>query len=141
MVFLGDLGVHTSLRFSPRAAQDRLTYSAIAVNEERYRFLSLLGGLPARLTAAEVAWVLNCQTHDLPILVTARLLRPLGSPEPNSVKYFCAAEVVELAKDRAWLGKVTNTVGQHWRRRNLQKKSAMLFVPPDGHLPLVDGRN
>lgn len=114
---------------------------AFLLNEDRHRFLSLMGGLPARLTAGEVAWVLNCQAHDVPILVTARLLRPLGNPEPNSVKYFCALEILELAKDRVWLGKVTNTVGQHWRRRNLRKKSTVLFVPPDGRLPVMDGRN
>jgi hypothetical protein len=111
------------------------------MNEERHRFLSLLGGLPARLTAEEVAWVLNCQAHDVPILVAARLLRPLGNPEPNSVKYFCALEILELAKDRVWLGKITNAVGQHWRRRNLQKKSAVLLVPPAARLAQVDGRN
>jgi hypothetical protein len=43
--------------------------------------------LPARLTVEQVAWVLNCQPHDVPILVAARLLKPLGSPPPNSVKF------------------------------------------------------
>jgi hypothetical protein len=34
--------------------------------------------------------VLNCQPHDVPILVAARLLKPLGNPPPNSVKLFAA---------------------------------------------------
>ncbi len=122
-------------------ALDSSIVAEVAMNEERHRFLSLLGGLPARLTAAEVAWVLNCQAHDVPILVTARLLRPLGNPEPNSVKYFCALEILELAKDRVWLGKMTNAVGHHWRRRNLRKKSAILLVPPAARMAQVDGRN
>jgi hypothetical protein len=31
-------------------------------------------------------------------------------------------EVLELAKDRTWLAKVTNTVSQHWKGKNLHKK-------------------
>jgi hypothetical protein len=58
------------------------------LNEEQRRFLSLLGQLPARLTAEQVAWVLNCQPHDVPILVAARRLKPLGNPPPNSVNFF-----------------------------------------------------
>lgn len=92
------------------------------MREDQHRFLVLLGQLPARLTAEQTAWVLNCQPHDVPVLVTARLLKPLGNPQPNSVKYFAATEVLDLAKNRAWLAKVTNTVGQHWKQKNMRKK-------------------
>ena len=71
------------------------------MREDQHRFLALLGRLPARLTAEQTEWVLNCQPHDVPILVAARLLKPLGNPPPNSVKFFAALEVLELAKDRA----------------------------------------
>ncbi len=54
--------------------------------EDQQRFLNILGQLPARLTAEQTAWVLNCQAHDVPVLVAARLLKPLGTPQPNSVK-------------------------------------------------------
>lgn len=93
------------------------------MREEQYRFLSLLGQLPARLTADQVGWLLNCQPHDVPVLMTARLLKPLGSPLPNSVKYFATTEILELAKDRAWLARVTSTVGHYWKQKNLHKKS------------------
>jgi hypothetical protein len=73
------------------------------------------------LTAEHAALVLNCQAHDVPVLVVARLLKPLGNPQPNSVKYFSTSEVLELAKDRTWLAMMTNTVSQHWRRKNLRK--------------------
>jgi len=59
--------------------------------------------LPVRLTAEQAAWVLNCQAHDIPILVSSRLLKPLGNPPPNGIKYFATAELLELAKDRVWL--------------------------------------
>ncbi|MDD2762411.1 MAG: hypothetical protein PHE83_00395 [Opitutaceae bacterium] len=88
----------------------------------------LLGQLPARLTAEQAAWVLNCQPHDVPVLVTARLLKPLGNPAPNSVKYFATADVLELAKDRTRLVKVTNAVGQFWKEKNLRKKGGCSVI-------------
>ena len=42
--------------------------SARLPKEEQQRCLSLLRQLPARLTAEQVAWVLNCQPYDVPIL-------------------------------------------------------------------------
>jgi hypothetical protein len=36
----------------------------------------------------------------VPILVAARLLKPVGSPPPNSVKFFAASEVLEQVRDR-----------------------------------------
>jgi len=92
------------------------------MREDQHRFLTLLGQLPARLTAEQTAWVLNCQPHDVPILVAARLLKPLGNPPPNSVKYFAALEVVEQGKDRTWLAKVTNALNQHWQKKNAAKR-------------------
>jgi hypothetical protein len=85
---------------------------------EQHQFLVLLGQMPARLTAEQTAWVLNCQPPDVPVLVAARLLTPLGNPPPNGVKFFAATEVLEQAKDRAWLAKVTNALNQHWRAKN-----------------------
>jgi hypothetical protein len=91
------------------------------MSEDQQRFLALLGHLPARLTAEQAAWVLNCQAHDIPILVSTRLLKPLGSPQANAVKFFATSDVLELSKDRAWLVKVTNAVSrrsEHARPRS-----------------------
>jgi hypothetical protein len=52
-----------------------------------------------------------------------RLLKQLGNPPPNSVKFSAASELLELVKDRAWLAKVTNALNQHWQRRNVAKKN------------------
>ena len=92
------------------------------MREEQDRFLTLLGQPPARLTVEQTAWILNCQMHDVPVLVAARLLRPLGNPPPNGTKYFSTAEVLDLAKDRSWLAKITNTVCLHWQKKNAHKK-------------------
>lgn len=93
------------------------------MKEDQQRFLNLLGQLPARLTVEQTAWVLNCQSHDVPVLVMARLLKPLGNPQPNSTKYFATLEILELTKDRTWLAKVTNAVSQHGRTKNQNKAS------------------
>ncbi|MBL9215210.1 MAG: hypothetical protein JNG83_07020 [Opitutaceae bacterium] len=52
--------------------------------------------LPVRLIAEQTAWVLDSQPHDVPVLVAARLLQSPGIPQPNSVKYFAAVDVLEL---------------------------------------------
>jgi hypothetical protein len=71
------------------------------MREDQHRFLSLLGQVPARLTAEQAAWMVNCQAHDVPILVAARLLKPLGNAPRNSVKYLATPEVLELVKDKS----------------------------------------
>jgi hypothetical protein len=93
------------------------------MKEEQHRFLSLVGQMPARLTAEQTGWVLNCQAHDIPALVNARLLKPLGTPAQNGAKFFATADVLELAKDRSWLVKVTNTICQHWQHQNSRKRN------------------
>lgn len=103
------------------------------MRDDQHRFLALLGQLPARLTAEQAAWVLNCQAHDVPVLVVARLLKPLGNPQPNSVKYFATVEVLEYVKDRAWLAKVTNAVSQHWKQKNQHKTAHARSVEANGH--------
>jgi hypothetical protein len=88
------------------------------MNDQQHELLSLLAQPPARLTVEQVAYVLNCQPHDVPVLVAARLLKPLGAPADNCAKYFPAVEIIELARDRAWLARMTNAVYQHWRTKN-----------------------
>jgi len=92
------------------------------MKDEQHRFLALAGQLPARLTSEQAGWVLNCQPHDIPALISSRLLKPLGNPAQNGGKFFCTADVLELTKDRAWLVKVTNTINQHWQRQNAHNK-------------------
>ena len=96
------------------------------MKEEQNQFLQLLGQIPARLTAEQTAWVLNCQPHDIPVLVAARLLKPLGNPQPSSVKFFASVEVLELAKDRLWLARMTKSVNQHWQKKNAARKQETL---------------
>lgn len=115
-------------RQSARPAASGVQAIQIGMREEQHQFLRLLNQLPARLTAEQAAWVLNCQPHDVPILVAARLLKPLGNPSPYNVKFFAASELLEQVKDRTWLAKVTNALNQHWQKRNAAKKNCLAMA-------------
>lgn len=108
------------------------------MKDDQHRFLSLLGQLPVRLTAEQAGWVLNCQPHDIPALVNARLLKPLGNFSQNSTKYFATADVLEITKDRSWLVKVSNTICQHWQRQNGRKKNGSANGSQNGHARTAD---
>jgi len=103
------------------------------MKDDQHRFLALLGQLPARLTAEQTAWVLNCQLHDMPVLVATKLLKPLGNPPQNGVKFFATREVLELSKDDKWLHRATAAIHQHWHSRNARKTPAGAAVV--GQLP------
>jgi hypothetical protein len=94
------------------------------MKEDQHRFLSLLGQLPARLTAEQAAWVLGCQPHDIPALVNSRLLKPLGNPPLNGIKFFATIDLLESAKDRAWLVRVTTAINGHWQKQNARKRGS-----------------
>ena len=79
---------------------------------------------PARLTSEQAAWLIGCQPHNLPALVAAKQLKPLGNTPANAVKYFCTAEVLELCRDRNWLARVTTAIQNNWARKNARYTAA-----------------
>lgn len=68
--------------------------------------------LPARLTAEQAAEILGFKAHDIPLLLRAPLMKPLGGGPKNSVKYFHADEVEGLARNRQWLDKATRAISR-----------------------------
>jgi hypothetical protein len=78
-------------------------------------------------------WVINCQPSDVPILVAARLLKPLGNPPPHSIKNFASSELLGQVEDRTWLAKVTNALNQHWQRRNAAKRKHLTDEARNAH--------
>jgi hypothetical protein len=102
------------------------------MRQDQHQFLALVGHCPARLTVEQAAWVLGCQVHDMPVLMSCRLLKPLGNPQPNATKFFCTAEVLELAKNRSWLAKVTIAISENWRKKNARKKGHGISDVPRG---------
>ena len=88
--------------------------------------------MPARLTAEQAAWLIGCQPHNIPPLVAAKQLKPLVNAPVNAVKYFSAAEVIELCQDRNWLARVTTVIQNDWARRNARYRSlASATAVPD----------
>ena len=99
---------------------------------ERKEFLNTFQTLPARLQVEEAAWYLGFAPHDIPILVRYGLLKPLGQPPANGIKYFATATLLNLRDDINWLSRASNTVTRHWQTRNALKRQRR---SPDVLLP------
>jgi hypothetical protein len=74
--------------------------------------------LPARFTAQEAAWFLGVNEHDIPILVRASILKPLGHPPQTGVKYFARFELEELSRQPKALARLSDALYVHWQRKN-----------------------
>ena len=99
------------------------------MNQEREQFLNLKN-LPARMKADEAAWYLGFSAHEIPILISDGLLKPLGRPPANGVKYFSTVSLDEMRRDVKWLGRASDCVVQYWKTRN-EKKTAHREVTHD----------
>ena len=91
------------------------------MDSSRTQFLNLRH-LPARLTPEETAWLLNIQPTNIPWLVEARLLKPLGRPSRTSIKYFALVTVQACAADPKWLSSATEVIQEGWREKNRRKR-------------------
>jgi hypothetical protein len=88
--------------------------------------------LAARLKPEQVATYIGCYAHDIPILVRAGLLKPLGRVPPNAVKYFSKRRILELCGDDVWLARVTDTLSRHWQQKNGKRRRD----PVESSLPM-----
>ena len=77
--------------------------------------------VPGRIDSQRTAALLGFAEHDIPVLVAARLLKPLGKPSQNGVKWYSTEIIVELSHDHEWLDKATASVQKHWRDENAKK--------------------
>ncbi|SRR6266404_388959 len=78
--------------------------------------------LPSILYTDQAALLLGIHDHDIPILVDANLLVPLGNPKPNAPKRFAAVTITKLGNDPAWLDKAIRILTKHWRDKNHRRK-------------------
>ena len=93
------------------------------MNPDIERFLNLRN-LPATITAAQAAGFLGISPHEMPILVSKGLLKPLGHPAPNGPKHFLTATLKDLDRDEKWHGKVRDAIGEYWRYKNGRKQDS-----------------
>ena len=80
--------------------------------------------VPARLDATQAAWFLGFELHEIPILVAANLLKPLGHPARNSTKFFATQALEQLRRDEKWLARASDAIASYWRERNARKRKA-----------------
>jgi hypothetical protein len=50
----------------------------------------------------------------------------------NGTKYFATADLLEIAKDRSWLVKMTTAINTHWQKQN-GKKRRLVNDSQNGH--------
>src|SRR2546429_9525536 len=89
--------------------------------EQQNEFLSWKV-LPARLDVCQTAWFLGFKPHDIPVLTSAGLLKPLGHPVRNCVKHYATENLEALRDDEKWLARATDTISNHWREKNARKQ-------------------
>ena len=90
------------------------------MNNEKREFLNLKN-IPARLEMQEAGWYLGFAPHAIPILIRAGLLKPLGRPAANGVKYFATATLAELREDTQWLARASDALTRYWQNKNARK--------------------
>lgn len=85
-------------------------------------FLSLATP-PARLSLTETAWFLGFTEHDISLLISAGLLKPLGHPPASGSKYFAMTYLQSLRSDIRWLAKASDATVNHWKKKNAGRVS------------------
>lgn len=78
--------------------------------------------IPARLDATQAAWFLGFEPHEIPLLVAAHLLKPLGHPARNSTKFFATESLEQFRRDEKWLARASDAIASYWRQRNARKQ-------------------
>lgn len=77
--------------------------------------------LPARLSREETAFLLRVEPQDIPILIGAKIIRPLGDPAKNRVKWFATISVLRLMEDEKALCRLTQTLHEFWDEKNSKR--------------------
>ena len=98
------------------------------MNQAKKDFLSLVTP-PARLGITETAWLLGFSEHDIPVLVSAGLLKPLGRPAATGSKFFATVELRNLRNDTRWLAKASDAIVNHWKSKNAGRQNQPLETP------------
>jgi len=84
---------------------------------------------PGRLDVVATAKLLGFAEHDIPILIAAGLLKPLGDPAANAPKWFAGVEVFRLP---------TRAVARHWRHKRSHQSAKQASAPGGEPKPVVN---
>jgi len=94
------------------------------MSDDQHRFLMIHGKLPARLSLEQTAWVLGFGVHDIAVLISTGLIKPLGRPMTSGSKYFATVDLEKLGGDTRWLAKASDALVNYWRAKNAGRKSS-----------------
>ena len=106
---------------------------------EREKFLDRKSH-PARLTMEETGWALGFSAHEIPVLIAKGLIKPLGHPAPNTMKWFAADTIEELRHDLKWLNRATDTMMDYWRGKNARKSVGAEQSATEPHYQATENR-
>ena len=93
--------------------------------------------LPGRINAEQTAALLGFQAHDIPVLVRAKLIQPLGNPSQSAPKWFSSAEIEIFRQDSKFLARATKVISLRWQNRNsrlLKKRVAKAPLEQSGNM-------
>ena len=93
------------------------------MSPEQERFLNLRV-MPGRLNPEQTAWYLQFTKDDIPVLIAGGLLKPLGRPSRNSVKFFALVDLDQLRRDVKWMSRATAVVQLRWHEKNLRRSGS-----------------
>jgi hypothetical protein len=96
------------------------------MDPEEKQFLSLMI-LPAILSQHQAAIYLGLKWHNIPRLVEAGILTPLGHPKPNSLKFFALADLETLRSDPKKLSRSIDSIQGGWKRKNHRRAGQPSF--------------
>lgn len=92
------------------------------MNQAKKEFLSLAIP-PARLGIQETSWLLGFNDHDISVLISAGLLKPLGRPASTGSKFFATVELQTLRNDTRWLARASDAIVNYWRDKNSGRRN------------------
>jgi hypothetical protein len=121
----GDTPLSLAMEPAETESVRRSACRVLPMNTDKEQFLNFKI-LPARLNAAQAGWYLGFSPHEIPILVTEGLMKPLGHPAQNAPKFFASANLEEFRRDVKWLGKACDAISDHWKHRNHRKPRSEL---------------
>ena len=93
------------------------------MHQEKKEFLSLAIP-PARLGINQAAWMLGSGEHDISVLVSAGLLKPLGHPTASGSRYL-RRQLQKLRMDTRWLGKASDAIVNYWKSKNAGRRQKL----------------
>ena len=79
------------------------------------------------MTAEQAGWFLGFSPAEITILMGEGMLKPLGRPARNGPKYFAAAALEELRRDRKWLARASDAIVTYWHNKNARKSISQIL--------------